>query len=151
MMTISVACPIASPLQGCKRGKPSPTKPMSLRGLPRNRTGNDSPWFGVRSRRRLTVTKAARGDIGAIFAHAVHERRESARQAGGWSQENAARNSGVSVPTIKRLEALDGVIGGRADTSERIVAALEAAGVIFIEENGGGPGVRLRKAPSGDR
>jgi Domain of unknown function (DUF4167) len=40
----------ASP--GSKSAKPSPTKPMSLCGLPRNRTGNDSPWFGVRSRRR---------------------------------------------------------------------------------------------------
>jgi predicted transcriptional regulator len=74
---------------------------------------------------------------------------KAARALLAWSQGDAARNSGVSVPTIKRLEALDGVIGGRADTSERIVAALEAAGVIFIEENGGGLGVRLRKAPSG--
>jgi hypothetical protein len=59
---------------------------MSLCGLLRNRTGHDSPWFGVRSKRRLAGTKAARidiGDIGAIPAHAVHERRESARQAGG--------------------------------------------------------------------
>ena len=40
------------PLQGSKRGEPSPTKPMSLRQLLRNRTGNDSPWFGGRSRRR---------------------------------------------------------------------------------------------------
>jgi hypothetical protein len=76
---------------------------------------------------------------------------KAARALLAWSQGDAARNSGVSVPTIKRLEALDGVIGGRADTSERIVAALEAAGVIFIEENGGGPGVRLRNAPSEDR
>ena len=65
-MTISVACPIVSPLWGSKRGKPSPTKPMPLCRLLRNRTGNDSPWFGVRSRRRSAITKAARIDIGAI-------------------------------------------------------------------------------------
>jgi len=40
---------------------------------------------------------------------------------------------------------------GRADTAARIVAALEAAGVIFVDENGEGPGVRLRKARPGDQ
>ena len=39
----------------------------------------------------------------------------------------------------------DGEIDGRADTAAKIVAALELAGVIFVEENGEGPGVRLRK------
>ena len=57
MMTISVASPIASPLRGSKSGKPSPTKPMPLCGL-RNRTGNEGPWFGVRSRRRLAVSRS---------------------------------------------------------------------------------------------
>ena len=52
MMTISVACPIASPLRGSKSGEPSPTKPMPVCGLLRNRTCNESPWFGVRSRSR---------------------------------------------------------------------------------------------------
>jgi Domain of unknown function (DUF4167) len=44
--------------QGSKSGKPSPTKAMSLCGLLRNRTGNDSPWFGVRSRCRLAVSRS---------------------------------------------------------------------------------------------
>ena len=65
-MTISVVCPIASPLRGSMSGKPSPTKPMSLCGLLRNRTGNDSAGFSVRSRLRLAVTKGTRIDIGAI-------------------------------------------------------------------------------------
>jgi uncharacterized protein DUF4167 len=64
MITISVACPIASPLRGSKRGRPSPTKPTSLRRPLSNGTDNDSPWFGVRSRRRSAVTMAARIDIG---------------------------------------------------------------------------------------
>ena len=70
---------------------------------------------------------------------------KAARTLLGWSQEAIAEASGVSLPTIKRLEAADGEIGGRAETGEKIVAALEAAGVEFIPENGGGPGVRLRK------
>jgi predicted transcriptional regulator len=70
---------------------------------------------------------------------------KAARALLAWSQADAARSSGVSVPTIKRVEASDGMIGGRVDTSERLVAALEAAGMIFIEETGGGPGVLLRK------
>jgi hypothetical protein len=50
----------------------------------------------------------------------------------------------VSVPTIKRLEAQDGPLGGRNETGRKIRLALESAGVEFIDENGGGPGVRLR-------
>jgi predicted transcriptional regulator len=70
---------------------------------------------------------------------------KAARALLGWSQEDLAANSGVSVPTIKRLEAADGDIGGRAETGEALVTALEKAGVEFIAENGGGSGVRLAK------
>jgi hypothetical protein len=63
----------------------------------------------------------------------------------GWSQDDLAKAADVSSPTIKRLEALDGPLGGRGQTSDRIVGAIGAAGVEFIDENGGGPGVRLRK------
>jgi len=70
MMTISVVCRIASLLRGSKSAEPLPTKIMSLCGLLRNRTGNDSPWFSVGSRRRLAVTKAARIDI-AISAQSL--------------------------------------------------------------------------------
>lgn len=62
-----------------------------------------------------------------------------------WSQADLARASGVSEPTIKRLESQDGEIGGRADTGIAIRRALEEAGVEFIAENGGGAGVRLRR------
>jgi predicted transcriptional regulator len=70
---------------------------------------------------------------------------KAARSLLAWSQERLAAEADVSVPTIKRLEAQDGPIGGRSDTASRIRAALEAAGIDFIDENGGGPGVRLRK------
>jgi predicted transcriptional regulator len=67
-----------------------------------------------------------------------------------WSQEDLAEAAGVSIPTIKRLEANDGPVGGRIDTGTKIQTALERAGVEFIDENGGGPGVRLRKPVRGN-
>jgi hypothetical protein len=56
-----------------------------------------------------------------------------------------AAEADVSTATIKRLEAQDGLLGGRNETGAKIQAALETAGIEFITENGGGPGVRLRK------
>ena len=70
---------------------------------------------------------------------------KAARALLDWSQERLAAKSGVSIPTVKRLEAKVGSLAGRPDTAEKLVAALEGAGVIFVEENGEGPGVRLRK------
>ena len=65
-----------------------------------------------------------------------------------WEQRHLAEASGVSLPTIKRLEAQPGPLGGQLRTVEALQRALEAAGVEFIPENGGGAGVRLRKDKS---
>jgi predicted transcriptional regulator len=73
---------------------------------------------------------------------------KAARALLGWSQDDLADHSGVSAPTVKRLEASEGDIGGRAETGEALVAALQEAGVEFIAENGGGAGVRLAKRQS---
>ena len=70
---------------------------------------------------------------------------KAARMLIGWSQEKLASAAGVSLPTIKRLEAADGLLGGRQSTVQKIRAALEKTGIEFIDENGGGPGVRLQK------
>jgi hypothetical protein len=59
-------------------------------------------------------------------------------------QQELADRSGVSVPTIKRMEAGDGPIRGNYENVAAVVAALEAAGIEFIPSNGGGPGARLR-------
>lgn len=59
-----------------------------------------------------------------------------------WSQADLAKKSAVSEPTIWRLEADDGELGGRPDTVEKIRRALEKAGVEFT--NGKRPGVRLK-------
>jgi transcriptional regulator with XRE-family HTH domain len=71
---------------------------------------------------------------------------KAARALLAWSQGELAIAAGVSIPTVKRLEAQDGPLGGRSETGTKIRLALEAAGVEFIDENGGGPGVRLRKS-----
>ena len=59
----------------------------------------------------------------------------------GWSQEALTEASGVSIPTIKRLEAAGGELGGRPETREKIVTALEKTGIEFDTD---GRGVRLR-------
>jgi hypothetical protein len=57
-----------------------------------------------------------------------------------------ARASKVGVATIRRVEVLDGEIPVTAANEAALRMALESAGVEFIDANGGGPGVRLRKA-----
>jgi predicted transcriptional regulator len=73
---------------------------------------------------------------------------KAARALLGWSQSDLANHSGISEPTIARLESADGELGGRGETVRKIRSALDAAGIDLIEENGGGPGVRLRKRVS---
>ena len=60
-----------------------------------------------------------------------------------WSQQDLASLAGVGVVTVRQIEA--GVNEPRRSTLEVVRRALERAGVEFIDENGGGPGVRLRK------
>jgi transcriptional regulator with XRE-family HTH domain len=67
----------------------------------------------------------------------------AARGLLGWNQRELAQNAGVGIVTAHQLET--GVSQPRRATLEVIRRALESAGVEFIDENGGGPGVRLRK------
>lgn len=67
-----------------------------------------------------------------------------ARAALDWSLVDLAKASGVHRNTVSNFET--GKFAGSADSLDAIRSALEAAGVVFIEENGGGAGVRLRKA-----
>ncbi|WP_352873595.1 helix-turn-helix domain-containing protein [Mesorhizobium sp. M1006] len=71
---------------------------------------------------------------------------KAARALLGWSQADLARHSSVSEPTIARLEAEDGPLGGRPGTAAKILKALTDAGTEFMLENGSGPGVRLIEA-----
>ena len=67
-------------------------------------------------------------------------------------QRQLAALSGLSLPTIQRMEASDGVIRGNVDSLMKLVAALDAAGLELISDNatstGGGRGVRLKGSPS---
>lgn len=67
----------------------------------------------------------------------------AARSLLNWTQERLAEVSGVSVTAIRNFER-----GATAPIRANLAAirhALEAAGVEFIDPNGGGPGVRLRE------
>ena len=68
----------------------------------------------------------------------------AARSLLGWSQSQVAEAAKLSIPTVKRAEG-SGLVSASADAISAIRSALEEAGVEFIEENGGGAGVRLRK------
>jgi DNA-binding XRE family transcriptional regulator len=60
-------------------------------------------------------------------------------------QTDLAKAANISVPTLRRMEASEGPAVGMANNVAAVRAALEAAGVDFIPENGGGAGVRLKK------
>src|SRR5476649_139316 len=74
----------------------------------------------------------------------------AARALALFDQRALAAVAGLSVPTIQRMEASDGVIRGNVDSLTKLVSALENAGVELIGEGasspGGGRGVRLRDA-----
>lgn len=74
------------------------------------------------------------------------EQLRAARALVGWTATDLAQKSGVSYPTIQRLDATRGPVSGRYETVEAIRKALEAEGVQFLEEGqaAAGPGVALR-------
>jgi transcriptional regulator with XRE-family HTH domain len=67
-------------------------------------------------------------------------------------QRELADLSDLSVPTIQRMEASEGVIRGNVDSLMKLIAALDAAGIELIGESavsqGGGRGVRLKARPT---
>ncbi len=60
-------------------------------------------------------------------------------------QSELARAANISIETVKRLEKTRGPVSANPGTEVAIRRALGEAGDIFIDENGEGPGVRLRK------
>lgn len=79
----------------------------------------------------------------------------AARALLGLDQKSLAALSGVSLPTVQRMEASPGVVRGTVDTLTKVVEALAAAGVELIGDNArsesGGRGVRLREPGSSSR
>ena len=72
----------------------------------------------------------------------------AARALLGMDQRALADAAGLSVPTIQRMEASEGVIRAHVDSLMKLIAALDAAGVELINEGavsqGGGRGARLK-------
>jgi helix-turn-helix protein len=91
----------------------------------------------------VTKGRQDRGHVGAIRRSVKKVLHIGCAGAFGWSQSELGKRAGLSLPTVKRLE---GGFGPRVSDEARnkLQRALEAAGVEFIKENGGGPGVRLR-------
>jgi transcriptional regulator with XRE-family HTH domain len=70
----------------------------------------------------------------------------AARSLIRWSAEDLARQTSLSVATIRRAELTEDETSMTTVNDLAVRRALEAAGVEFIDENGGGPGVRLRRS-----
>ena len=70
----------------------------------------------------------------------------------GIDQRRLAELAGLSVPTIQRMEASEGVIRGNVDSLTKLVSALSWAGIELIGDGavsaGGGRGVRLKAPPA---
>lgn len=80
----------------------------------------------------------------------------AARALLGLEQRKLAELSGLSVPTVQRMEASGGVIRGNVDSLMKLVSALDAAGIELIAEEAvsqtGGRGVRLKSSqPRADK
>ncbi len=79
----------------------------------------------------------------------------AARALLGLEQRALAKLSGLSLPTIQRMEASDGNVRGNVDSLVKVVAALNSAGVEIINDghvsHGGGRGVRLKSGSSTNR
>jgi len=75
----------------------------------------------------------------------------AARALLGIDQREMAQRCGLSLPTIQRMEASDGVVRGNVDSLMKLVDALAAGGIELINEGasstGGGRGIRLKSAP----
>jgi transcriptional regulator with XRE-family HTH domain len=78
----------------------------------------------------------------------------AARALLGIDQRELAQRCSLSLPTIQRMEASEGVIRGNVDSLMKLVEALSAAGIELIGEGapsgGGGRGVRLKAPASND-
>jgi transcriptional regulator with XRE-family HTH domain len=74
------------------------------------------------------------------------EQIRAARGLGRLEQSDLAQAAEISIETVKRLERARGPISANTGTEAAIRRAFSDVGVIFIDENGEGPGVRLRKS-----
>jgi transcriptional regulator with XRE-family HTH domain len=102
--------------------------------------------FVLRELRVSIHAKAIDSDVSNMITGA---QMRAARALLEIDQRQLAERSGLSLPTIQRMEASDGVIRGNVDSLMKLVDALTAAGIELIGEgavsHGGGRGVRLKR------
>jgi transcriptional regulator with XRE-family HTH domain len=87
------------------------------------------------------IVKSSTGRAATILGAQIRAARALLR----WSGADLVRESGVSHATIHRAEAVDGKTAMTFANASAIRRVFEAAGVELLDENGGGPGARLRK------
>nr|WP_239621756.1 transcriptional regulator [Bradyrhizobium sp. I71] len=87
------------------------------------------------------MVKNVKNDLPPLLAAQIRAARALLR----WSAEELARSSALGANTVRRAEIAEGATALTAANDRAIRKALEEAGVEFIDENGGGAGVRLRK------
>ena len=87
-------------------------------------------------------------DVNPALGMITSRQLRAARALAGMDQRALAGASGLSLPTIQRMEASEGVIRGNVESLMKLIAALERAGVELINEGAaserGGRGVRLK-------
>jgi hypothetical protein len=101
----------------------------------------------------LVKLKTGVGTNNAIWHYMGQEQKKpltsdqlrAARALLRWSAEDLSQRSSVSLRTIRRAELAEQHTTMTSANNLAVRRALEDAGVEFIDENGGGPGVRLRK------
>lgn len=79
----------------------------------------------------------------------------AARSLAGLDQRKLAELSGLSLPTIQRMETSEDVVRGNVDSLTKLMAALDSIGIEFIGEGAvspaGGRGVRFKKSAAASR
>jgi hypothetical protein len=101
-----------------------------------------SPILGIRDGTNSAIWHYMRQELTKPL---TSDQVRAARALLRWSAEDLSRQSSVSLRTIRRAELAEGHTAMTTANNLAVRRALESAGVEFIDENGGGPGVRLRK------
>jgi DNA-binding XRE family transcriptional regulator len=116
---------------------------IALDGVSRPDTGRYLKYYASGSRKSIPEVFTRRRPLNDSEMTSEHVR--AARMLLRWEQKNLAKRSGVSLPTIKRLEAKPGPLGAYASTLAAIRTAFEDEGIEFF--NAEAPGVRLHRRP----
>ena len=85
------------------------------------------------------------GELGPPMKNILGAQMRAARSLLRWAASDLVRESGVSLATIHRAESVNGKTAMTLANASAIRRALENAGVELIEDNGGGPGARLKR------